>query len=218
MLLAIGKPFFPSGMSYQPGDPLHVESFRYPERDRHSVIPVVDTLYEKKASLGDIEVGLASVYGAQILVVLENGKFASVIPRNPDLAPVDVGGKMRFYGVFPRGGELHAFVYSDYVFTMSYGPQNPSWYAFAIGPDGQFRHAGDGSADDIYRWDEVWEFTSPEMDTFGVRGSTIFPDGGLDNITKPTGVEITYTWDPKEKKYTSKKTIIPVPKRPKKSK
>ena len=50
--------------------------------------------------------------------------------------------------------------------------------SWAIGPDGQFRHAGDGSADDIYRWDEVWEFTSPEMDTFGVRGSTIFPDGG----------------------------------------
>ncbi len=218
VLAGIGRTFFPAGMSYQPGDPLHIETFRYPEKDRRSVLPVVDTLYEKKATLGDIEVGLSSVYGAQILSIFQRGKLLSVIPRDPDLPPVDLGAKTRFMGVIPRDGELHAFLFSGHALTMAYGFQNPTWYAVAIAPDGTYRFVGDGSADDIWQWTDAWEITSPDMDTFGVRGLTHYPLGMENPKNDPAGVEILYRWDAKEKKYTSTKKLIAAPRRPKKSK
>lgn len=216
--LARANTFFPPGLSYQPGDPLHVETFRYPEKDRHSVIPVVESIYEKKATLGDVEVGVGAVYGQQALVILQKGKLLSVVPRDPDLPPADLGAEMKLMGVVARGGELHAFLYTGHAITMAYGFQNPRWYVIAIGPDGGHHPAGDGSADDVWQWVDAWAFTTPEMDTFGVRGITHFPDGMDTPKNNPVGVEIAYRWDPKEKSYTSKKTLIPAPKRPKKSK
>ncbi|MFT3771201.1 MAG: hypothetical protein QM820_37780 [Minicystis sp.] len=189
----------PTGLSYHPADPLHVETVSYDRGlyDTSHVRAFEGRLYEKQAAIGEVEVGHVSAYNDWI-AVLRKGKLVDLL---------DLPGALR--GVIERDGELHVIGYSQYTATDIWADQ-ASWSVMAIKPDGTHR-------DDIVdhgvgnlAWSEVSEFHDKALTRFGVRGWTDRMSG------KPEGIEITWTWSPTAKMYTGKQRSIPVRKKAKK--
>lgn len=207
--------FYASGFSYQPGEGLHIETYHYPGYERNQVILELESLYEPKATLGDLEVGIGKVNGVPVLVSMVKGKFVSAVLHSREITPPDAGPALTLKAIVPRNGELHAFFATERGATLQAGIQEPSWYAFAIAPGGEWRPALDGAADDIPSWNEAWTFSSPDMSSFGIRGLTTFPDGAGKWTDKAVGVEVLYSWDSKSHMYVAKKKKIPAPKPPK---
>jgi hypothetical protein len=191
---------FTPNMSYQPGDPIHVERLHYADGPT-SVVADEDTLYEKKASLGDIEIGYLSSYGDS-LAILKKGKLV-------DMA--GVYGSPR--GIVTRDGELHVISSSELAFVPQIGGRvQPSWSVVVIAPDGSHRDEVVDHKVQIYEWDEgVTNFVNKELDTFGMRGSTHYPPPKGDYVEKAVGLEVTWRWDKSLKMYMAKLRSIPVP-------
>jgi hypothetical protein len=190
----------PTGLSYQPGDPLHVESISYDKGlyDTSRVSRSEETLYTKKASLGDVEVGVASAYGEWI-AILEKGKLVDL---------VDLPGQLK--GVVGRDGEIHILSHSHYTETDIWA-DSARWSAIAVGPTGSSR--GEIVAQEIasFNWNDVEEFHAKDLASFGLRGWTTYLSNG-----KEQGVEVTWRWDRAKKSYVGKRKLIPVHKKPKK--
>jgi len=186
-------------MSYQPGDPLHVETLFYPGAPT-SVVAQENILYEKKASLGDIEIGDLSSYGDS-LAILKKGKLVDM---------TSLFGTLR--GIVTRDGELHVISSTDRVFLPQIGGwTQPNWSVVVIAPDGSHREDVVDHKVQIYEWQEgVTDFANKELDTFGLRGSTHYPPKG-DPVDKPVGLEITWRWDTSLKMYMATYRSIPVP-------
>jgi hypothetical protein len=190
----------PTGLSYQPGDPLHVEIVSYDRGlyDTSHVRGYEETLYTKSATLGDVEVGHVSAYNEWI-AILRKGKLVDL---------VDLPG--RLMGVVERDGEIHVLSYSHYTETDIWA-DSARWSAIAVGPDGSSR--GEIVAQEIanFNWQDVEELHAKALDSFGLRGWTTFLSNG-----KEQGVEVTWRWDKAMKGYVGKRRIIPVHKKPKK--
>lgn len=211
-----GRTFFPPGLSYHPSDPLHVESVSH-AGDAMSLKAQEETLYTKARSFGDVEIGHVSAVG-RFLAISRGGKLAEVIPLESDLN-LDRGGPTELRGMIERDGELHVFWYTPRYYSYDISFVEPAWSVLAIGPDGSVRgDVLDSDAEGV-RWEEASDFASAELDTFGIRGTTHFPDGwGGDYQEKLTGKEIVWRWDSKARKYRGKLSNIPVPAKPKRKK
>lgn len=195
----------PPPLSYQPGDPLHVETIHYPGEPR-SVVFSEETLYTKQATLDDVEIGYLTTYGDN-LAIFKNGKLLHV---------ADLSGSRK--GIVTRDGELHVISFSSHSFSPMAGWQSPRWMVTVVSPDGSFRE-DDKVVDpgvDIREWVEVSEFENKALDTFGVRGSTHYPPDSKDPSDKPVGVELTWRWDKNLEMYKSSERRIPVPRSTKK--
>lgn len=212
-----GKTFFPSGVSYHPSDPLHVESVSH-AGDAMSLKAQEETLYTKARSFGDVEIGDVSARG-RFLAIFHKGKLSELIPLEPELN-LDRAGPTELRGMIERDGELHVFWFTPKFYSYDVAFVEPVWSVLAVAPDGSVR--GDVLDSDIegVRWEEdASAFQSKELDTFGIRGTTHFPEGwGGDYQEKLTGKEITWRWDSKARKYKGKLSTIPVPAKPKKKK
>lgn len=83
--LLVDNTYHEAGLSYDPGDPLVVETLRY-NASPSVVEPSEETLYRKLATLGDVEIGEVSAFGTW-LAVLKNGKLVGSHKEPPDDKP-----------------------------------------------------------------------------------------------------------------------------------
>jgi hypothetical protein len=187
------------GLSYQPGDPLHVESITY-LRGIYSptgVRSAKETLYTKEATLGEIEIGYASAFaGEKSVAIFQQSKLVNLIPL--DGAPM---------GLFERDGEVHVVTLSHSI-AEDIGADNENWSVLAIAGDGTSRDPLDHGVENV-PWREVTEFHTKNLDTFGVRGWTSFTATGQDE-----GLELAWHWDKRAKMYTGKRRRIPIHRTP----
>jgi hypothetical protein len=201
---------FPTtGMSYHPGDPLHLETMGYPA-DRHSVVASEEMLYKKLAAVGDIEIGHVAGY-REGMAIFKKGKLADVLFGTVASVPPGIP-----QGILPRDGELHVFSYQDMSSASEYGTAPPMWSVVAIAADGSHRDDVLDQAGDVPEWEDGWVFASPDLASFGVRGSTHYPKGSKERVEKPQGFEVTWRWDKAKKKYAATMAVIPLPKKPQK--
>lgn len=141
---------YPSaGQSYQPGDPTHIE---YVDYENASVLARHEgLLYEKKATLGDVEVGQVHAFD-ESLAIFKQGKLLQVVSARPGDASWGAEGdacttsaRSSWRGVIERDGQLHAILqYSEDYATLSCGIAGGhpgGWAVLVIGPDGSHREA-----------------------------------------------------------------------------
>ena len=180
----------PRGLSFQPGDAQHVEIMDSP--DCSVVVPREETLYQKQASLGDVEVGNltapvdngCNAASDRSLVIFNKGKLVEVIEEL---------GSVR--GVVTRNGELHVIAFKSW---------NAAWVVKAVASDGSHRnvHVQGGDRTEAKRYDrdfDVSDFVNETFDSFGWRG-----------VRAGKGVEMTWSWNSARKIYTVKEGVIPL--------
>jgi hypothetical protein len=210
------------GLSYQPGDPLHVESMHYTSpRDRSSVVAREEALSGKSlARLGNREIAYVPAYRAW-LALLEKGKLVKECKRpleegeSEDWAPpVDAFPEPERHGAVNRGGEVHVFEYGEMAIAPSGLIRDPSWSVIAIAADGGVRNPVEDAHVPMMYGVETTGFISPDHASFGVRGPTQNLERGKG---KPEMVqlEVTWRWDPVKKKYVGKHRRSPLPPPPK---
>jgi len=207
-----GHTYYAAGMSYQPGDPLHVESLHH--ADGASLVAAQEeALYKKLTTLGDVEIGEVSAY-APWLAVFAKGKLVGSYNDAGEGMNVDDFPPSVRKGVFPRDGNLHVISFSGRASSDCCGMRQPFWSALTIAPDGSASGAMEGVDSPMF-WDEVEELASPDLDSFGLRGSTWSPDSKTSMLKDLVGVEVTWKWDASRKKYLGSARRIAVPKKPK---
>lgn len=179
----------PRALSYRLSDPSHVEVVD--STDCVSPAPRALPVYERTATLGDVEVGyVASPRGDKCgaknepwLAVLIKGKLVSLAET----------GALR--GTVVRGGELHVLTYSD--------AWTPAWSAIAVAPDGSRREAVEPDAELAQRtgdrayWEQSVEIPGRDADGFGFRGTV-----GKQRF------EVTWRWDEARRMYRAKHRIL----------
>jgi hypothetical protein len=192
-----GRALGPTGLSYQPGDPLHVEIVSYDRGlyDTSHVSGSEATLYTKKAALGDVEVGYVSAYGEWIAILVK-GKLVDL---------VDLPG--RLMGIVLRDGAIHVLSYSQY--DSEVGSVTATWSAFVISPDGSHDEGAVQQESGMFNWTDTEEFHDEAFASFGMRGWTAFTPSG-----KAEGVEMTWRWNKALKAYVLRRRSVPVRKRP----
>jgi len=189
-------PTVPSGLSYQPGDPMHVEVLGY-EGNPSAITPVQKTLYEKFASLGDVDVVHVPADGLSVGTI-KAGKFVDLFPVEFDY---NFERPLKAYGTVERGDELHVFLYYDAHYSGMQGPMAPAWVVVAIGRDGKVRNAAEECNLPWANWEKTWEYVNDDKSSLGFRGPVYASgDEELSKLKKP-GLEVKYTWDPKSKGY-----------------
>jgi hypothetical protein len=188
----------PPGLSYQPGDPLHIESMVYPgETERGWLVPSEAPIYVKQGSIGGAEVGFVasrSLYAA----VLNKGKLVDLFR---------VVGKVM--GLVERDGELHLLSCSIEVQTDSWTTW-AVWSVLAIAPDGTVRTEVVETAPGEFNWDEVREHHDKALATFGFRGRTRRFDGSEEG----RWYDVTWRWDRRARTYTGQRREVPAPPKP----
>jgi hypothetical protein len=184
--------YVPSGLSFQPGDPLHVEIVSYDHGiyEATHVAPSEETLYTKKATLGDVEVGLVSAYNDWI-AILKKDKLVNL---------VDLRGNLR--GILERDGEIHVLTYAQY--TSEVYSETATWSAIAVAADGTFREDVIQQEEGSRAWSQVSEFHSKTLDSFGMRGWSSYGPHGDE------GIELTWRWDNAKRSYQRTQRKIPV--------
>ncbi len=192
-----GRAFGPTGLSYQPGDPLHVETVSYDRGlyDTSRVSGSEATLYTKKAALGDVEVGYVSAY-SEWIAILVKGKLVDL---------VDLPG--RLMGITQRDGAIHVLSYSQY--DSEVGSVTATWSALVISPDGRHDEDAVQHESGMFNWTDTEEFHAKDFASFGMRGWTAFTPSGT-----AEGVEMTWRWNKALKAYVLRRQRIPVHKRP----
>ncbi len=155
----------PTSLSYHPSDPLHVETIGYDHGiwDATSIAANEATLYSPKATLSDVEVGLVSAADSAI-AILQKGKLLDMVDVFTD-----------FLGVVQRDGEIHVLSYAEY---SEVDQQRASWSATLIAADGTYRQDMVEAPASGHPWNEVSEFHSKTLDSFGLRGWTRFTRDG----------------------------------------
>lgn len=189
----------PRALSYQPADPFHIEVVD--SRDCLALTAREVPLYEKRAALGDVEVGYAAAPRG-------NGCAAEVEPWvaifvKGKLAGVEPTGQPR--GAFLRGSEIHVLSFTE---TPS-SPTGGAWSVLVVAPDGS-HHAGvvepvAGLHDPGGKapwWDTISDFMAQDGKSFGWRGAT-----------GKRGLEATWTWDEASRTYRGKARPIPPPRK-----
>jgi hypothetical protein len=209
----------PTGFSYQPGDPLHVETMSYDAPETSSVVVRETPLQEKPlARLGDVEIAYLTAYRPW-LAVYKHGKFlGEAAPPATDEnlgSVVDAFSPTEPHGAVKRDGELHVFSYGpmsiDYYSGMI---RWPSWSVIAIAADGTVRDPVEATEVPMMMGSETTGFIGPDHASFGIRGPT-------DSLHPPRGkqvmelLEVTWRWDPVKKKYVAKQRRSPLPAAPK---
>lgn len=191
-------------LSYQPGDPLHLERMAYVGKPAPfmEVAPREELLYQQAATLGDVQIGFnvpAPAWPAQEDFMPTAQQWLSIFRGGAFVALVDLKGNVR--RVVNREGELHVVSSSPYNRTNANGPREPVWSVVAVAADGSHRELTDECPDD--------------GDTNHSCGATTFASAELDRFGWRTkcqpGAEVTFTWDTSKKRYTCKQRLFPGP-------
>jgi hypothetical protein len=199
-------------MSYQPGDPAHVETMRYPSAsDQRSVVVREEPLYVKIATLGDAEAGYLTVArdpdpgrasDRVMLAILAKGA-TSVVP---------IEGEPKVAAV--RDGQLHVLSYEqwgdDGAFvigtTSSFGHATCAvWSAILVGPDGKHRERRLDAL--MVPWDDVSELH--DQDSFGMRG--LLASWAIEGEKPGQHAELRWRWDPRKDAYVGERRNLPAP-------
>ena len=190
---------YPSGLSYHPADPLHVETVGYDRGvyDTSHVRGFEATLYKKQASIGDVELGQVSAYG-DWLAILRKEKLVEL---------VDLPGNLQT--VFERAGEIHVVTYSQYTSTDTWAEQ-ARWSVMAIKSDGTVREDIMERGVDNLSWKQVERFSDKAMYTFGVRGLA------MGTADEKEGTEVSWRWNPGSKTYALTRRRVVIRKKAKK--
>lgn len=185
----------PRGVSYQPGDPLHIEV--YDSRMCDAATAHEMPLFVKLGAIGDVEVGRAAAPRGHMCWV-EAEPWIAVLQKGKPAALVQAEGTPR--GAIVRGGEIHVLNYKEVGYSAVAGV----WSVTAISPSGAHREVvvdpvpGTKEADFVSYWQDSSEFLGKDSDTFGWRGTK----GGK-------GLEATWTWDAAGKTYKGTQKSIP---------
>jgi hypothetical protein len=204
---ANGSGGYSLGRSYQPGDRRNVEAIVWeptPYSREGAVRYAQGYLYEKKASLGDIEVGYG-MWNTPFLVVLRGGQLRAVESTLWEQK-----------GIVKRDGELHVLVY-DSGFTPE-NPQGPCsqeslWRVIGVDASGELHERIDQDSDKLMKeieWYTVTPFSSPAFDHFGMRGTY---DNGAGPSAPDKGLEIFCSWNAGTHTYACRKRKITPPPR-----
>ncbi len=189
-----------AGMSYDLADPRRIEWIHF-GKSAQTVTVESELLYEKKATLGDIEVGHVRAL-REWLAISKKGALVDLIELREGLRSVIV-----------RDGEIHAISYTPPHYTMAYSSADPSWDVIAVGPDGAKRNPVQDVATNVLApvtkgglgcanigpngvMNGV-ETASPSFDTFGWKGSCNLAAGGGE-----AAFEMNWKWDVAAKQYT----------------
>lgn len=162
------------------------------------VAPSEATLYTKKATLGDVEVGLVSADNDWI-AILKKGKLVDL---------VDLSGDLK--GIVERDGEIHVLAHWQY--TNEAYSENASWTAFAVTADGSTRESLIQQEEGSRPWNQVSELHSKTLDSFGLRGWSSYGGHGDE------GIGLSWRWDKAKRSYVRTQRKIPLhkttPKKP----
>lgn len=190
-----------ASVSYQPGDPQHLETLGHPGfYNRRHVVARTEELFDEKARLGDVSVGYTTVLWRSWLSVRKAGKAVDLTHQS---------GVRK--GILERDGEVHAFWYDEDYDIGGSMRHYAHWHVLAISRDGNAREVIEprDALNEPWDWAEVAAFASKGLGTFGVRG---WGYGPLENgQPRPEGLEETYRWDGKKRFYVKKTRAIPLP-------
>lgn len=189
-----GAAFFPPALSYQPGDPQHVESVDFVTA-RSTVGPTEQLLYEKRSTLGSVEVGVVHAY-ADGIAVWKDGKLLDVLLLQG--MPNSWGPVKDLEAIVEREGMLHIIVFQPLQWTVGSGLASPAWSVTGVDPQGQINPdmVLDGEVYEMWTSDNWENFHSPDYSKLGVRGTYHdFSD------EKTHAVENTWSWSSEGKKY-----------------
>lgn len=190
-----------SGMSYDLADPGRIEWIHF-GKSAQTVQVENEVLYEKKAALGDIELGHVRGF-REWLAISKKGALVELVELSEGLR-----------GVVVRDGEIHAISFKPSHYTMAYSGASPDWSVIAVGPNGQTRDPVQNG------WTEAFtpapkgglgcavhgpvavmegvETASASLDAFGWKGSCNIGTSGA-----MASFEVAWKWDPAKKQYTS---------------
>jgi hypothetical protein len=183
----------PEGLSYHPATPLRVERVHYLGGEyEYTRVGASDLpLYEKRASLGDVEVGTSA--GGE-LAILKKGKLVEI---------VGMGGILK--GIVHRDGELHALAFSPSGFSEAYGFHPARWSVTAIAEDASHRDLAVDESLDAAGW---YEATWTPMDEISGKDFARF---GMRTVIEKKGVEETWSWSPARKMYVARRRDVAAP-------
>lgn len=198
-----------AGQSYQPGDPLHIESMHHDGPSK--VVLREGALFEKAATLGDVEVGYVHAFHED-LAIFKGGKLLSLVEPRPmctsGIGREDTCGcdwEASWEGVVTRDGAIHVFLrYPGGGATLGCGVAGShpgGWSVLVIAPDGTHREADEDERappPDVAFCHEGTRSASEARDTFTWRGECL-----LRGSDKRVDVEMSKRWDGAKKKYVA---------------
>lgn len=211
-----------AAQSYQPGDPLRVESIDY---DGPSAVKLNEgTLYERALGLGDIEVGYVHAFH-EYVAIFKGGKLLSLVKPQPNSWPTsahedpsrgcDVMAKWQ--GLVARDGIIHVILsYTGGGATLACGMAGShagGWTALAIASDGTHHEAPreGGGPSDAYCHSGT-ESANGAFDTFTWRGDCLLR-GKSGGPEQKTGIDVTTRWDGAKHKYITTWRRVPLEKK-----
>ncbi len=187
-----------AGLSYDLANPQRIEWVRF-GKTAQTILVEDEPLYEKKASLGDIEVGHLRAF-REWFVISKRDAIVDLVELREGLRAVVV-----------RDGEIHAISFTPSHYTMAYSADGPSWNVIAIGPDGGQRNPVEYVFGPVYASPKDGglgcansgplgvmtgaETASAAFDTFGWKGSCDVAYGDAQSF------EATWKWDAQKKQY-----------------
>jgi hypothetical protein len=188
-------------LSYQPGDPLHLERMAYVGKP----VPFTELaareelLYKEAASLGDVQIGFnvpAPAWPPSEDYVPTAQQSLSIFRAGAFVGLLDLKGSVR--GIVNRDGELHVVSFSPYNRTNAGGFRDPIWSVVAVGTDGSYRELTDACPDDgdVNHYCGATGFANRELDSFGWRTKCV------------PGAEVAFTWDAPMKRYTCRQHVF----------
>ncbi len=192
----------PRTVSYQPGDALHIEAMDSQTCNLVSAHEM--SLFEKLATFGDAEIGIAAAPRGRScwiepepwVAILRNGKVTSLFEPK---------GAAR--STFVRDGELHILSFEN----KSYSAVPGIWSALALSPGGARREIvvkpvpGTKEPDFASYWQDATDFADKDAGTFGWRGTK-----------KGKAMEATWKWDAAARVYKGTQRELPSTKKKKK--
>ncbi len=202
---AMPTPECGAAISYDATDPEHVETMDYvgPSKTPYAALePHQGTLYQPKAKLGDIELGVATARGPSV-VILKNGKL---VDAEHDLLPIGFASTLE--GIIERDGELHVIISTPGIYS---GPDGrtirASFRVVAVGPNGVQRDAAVSLEDELYKVCDGMHVSNGVGGTASVDKTfaTLRFRGRCDadrEKNREVGYEATWRWSPEKKMYT----------------
>lgn len=195
---------FPPGLSYHPTQPLVVETVTHPDAGGPvKLVAREEKLYRKIGAHGDVEIALVDAYG-QWLAISRGGRLLHFLSLFGDV-PVEYAQPFTIRKLVERGGDLHIIAYRPAHLTQQYGIATPEWVVIAVAPDGTIRKPIEGNDKTVrselvdpavvvpYFGRDTVEFSSPDLDRFGVRGVTNHIDG--EYLDETLRFEVSWKWD-----------------------
>lgn len=194
-----------AGLSYHPDQPLRIAS-----ADRkpggYGPLQPMGTLFEKKASLGDVEVGLGFA-NIPYVATVKGGQLRGTHLMTFHNAKEDEGGSKQgaltdgtVKGIVERGGEIHIITWADTAYlTQITGEVVPGhWTVVRVDREGAIRSDrcfGDLPFDALYQLGTLSPYADEKLTKLG------WKQGARDGVRAADLLTLECVWDEKKKAY-----------------